>query len=372
MILLEFAAALAGAAIVVATVISVAATVVVPRGVRNWLTALIERGVDAVFRTLTRRIDDLATIDRVLAVQAPCILSAQLLVWLLCLGIGYGLALWPFTPEGLGRAMTEAGSSMFTLGFVGPSNPGNAVIAFLAAASGLIVIALQIAYLPTIYAAFSRREAEVTLLIGRAGVPTWGPELLARTRYGLGNNLLTRYMPEVYLNWERWAADVQETHTTYPVLVRFRSPRPLSSWLTALLGVLDSAALYLTLNPSSAPAVEARLCLRMGFVCLRQIAGVMGVPYDDDPDPDDGIQLTYEEFKAGTDRMVASGWELEVPPEDAWPEFIGWRVNYEAVAYAIAAEIDAVPALWSGPRRRPLAPIPPVRPAIRRRTTKGG
>src|SRR5262249_42380182 len=82
-----------------------------------------------------------------------------------------------------------------------------------------------------------------------AGVPSWGPELLARTHYALGSGVSTiDTLPDLYDRWERWAADIAESHTSYLPLVRFRSPRPLSSWVIALLAVLDSAALILTLS----------------------------------------------------------------------------------------------------------------------------
>ena len=98
-------------------------------------------------------------------------------------------------------------------------------IADLAAAFGLVTLTLQIAYLPTLYSAFNRRETEVALLNARAGVPSWGPELLARTHYALGSGMSTiDTLPDLYAQWERWAADVAESHTTYLPLVRFRSP----------------------------------------------------------------------------------------------------------------------------------------------------
>ena len=159
------------------------------------------------------------------------------------------------------------------------------------------MVALQIAYLPTLYAAFNRRETEVALLNARAGVPSWGPELLARTHYALGSGVSTLdTLPDLYAQWERWAADVAESHTTYLPLVRFRSPQPLSSWVTALLAVLDSAALFLALSPEAAPVVPARLCLRGGFQCFNRIARAMGFDIPDEPDPDAGISLTYQEF----------------------------------------------------------------------------
>ena len=161
-------------------------------------------------------------------------------------------------------AFVDAGSSLFTLGFAVPAGTAPAVIVFLAAATGLVIIALQIAYLPTLYAAFNRRETAVALLNARGGFPSWGPELLARTHYGLGSGMSTLdTMPGLYAQWERWAADVAESHTTYQQLVRFRSPQPLSSWVTSLLAVLDSAALFLALSPrvgagDTGPVVPAR------------------------------------------------------------------------------------------------------------------
>jgi hypothetical protein len=244
-----------------------------------------------------------------------------------------------------------------------PAGAAPAVIVFLAAATGLLILALQIAYLPTLYAAFNRRETAVALLNERAGMPSWGPELLARTHFALGTGVSTLdTMPDLYAQWESWAADVAESHTTYPVLVRFRSPGPLSSWVIALLAVLDSAALFLALSPSAAPVVPARLCLRGGFRCFHRIAQAIGFDIPDEPDPDARSNVTYDEFLAAVGRMREVGFPIERDPAEAWPDFVGWRVNYEQAAYAVAAAVYAVPALWSGPRRHRATPIPPVRP----------
>ena len=152
--------------------------------------------------------------------------------------------LWPSDGRSITAALTDAGSSIFTLGFAEPPGTTPAVFVFIAAASGMVVVALQIGYLPTLYSAFNRRETEVTLLASRAGVPSWGPELLARTHYALGSGTSTLdTLPDLYQQWQRWSSDVAESHTTYLPLVRFRSPQPYSSWVIALLSVLDSAAL---------------------------------------------------------------------------------------------------------------------------------
>jgi hypothetical protein len=207
----------------------------------------------------------------------------------------------------------------------------------------------------------------VALLNARAGVPSWGPELLGRTHYALGSGLSTLdTLPDLYTRWERWAADVAESHTTYLSLVRFRSPRPLSSWVTALLAMLDSAALFLALSPQAAPIVPARLFLRSGFQCFNEIARAMGIEVPREPDPDGEITLTYREFLDAIDRMKAVDFPIERDAADAWPDFVGWRLNYEQAAYAVAAAVDAVPALWSGPRRSHAPAIAPIRPGLGR------
>jgi hypothetical protein len=78
--------------------------------------------------------------------------------------------------------------------------------------------------------------------------------------------------------------------------------------------------------------------------------------------PEAGISLTYAEFLEAVDRLREVNFPVECEPEAAWPHFVGWRVNYEQAAYALAEAVDAVPALWSGPRRHPATPMPPLRP----------
>jgi hypothetical protein len=317
-----------------------------------------------LYRLVVYNLEDIRLRDRMLATQSAAILLSQLFLWLVTALVGFALVLWPFASAGIASAFSDAGSSLFTLGYQEPGGNYPAVVVFVAAATGLVTVALQIGYLPTLYGAFNRRETEVALLNGRAGVPSWGPELLARTHYALGSGTSTlNTLPGLYIQWERWAADVAESHTTYLPLVRFRSPRPKSSWVLALLAVMDSAALYLSLSPEAAPTVEARLCLRGGFDCLTRVSRALGCVVPDSPDKDAGISLTYQDFLDAVQRMREVGFEFERDPADAWPHFVGWRVNYERAAYAIAYSIDAPPALWSGPRRYHAKTIGPDRPA---------
>jgi hypothetical protein len=360
-------AAVIGVLLLLAAGYSLVGTLIVSRPVSSRLTRWVDRTVDVVFQVLAGRLPEYRQRDRLLATQAAAILLGQLVTWLGVSFVGYALLLWPFAARGLASSFIDSGSSMFTLGFAEPIGAGPGVIVFLAAATGLVIVGLQVAYLPTLYAAFNRRETDVALLNARAGTPSWGPELLARTKYALGSGMSTLdTLPELYALWERWAADVAESHTTYLPLVRFRSPRPLSSWVTALLAVLDSAALFLALSPQAAPTVPARLCLRGGFQCFTGIARAMGLDVPEEPDPSAGISLTYEDFLDGVAALREVDFPIERDPEQAWQDFVGWRVNYEHAAYAVAAAVYAVPALWSGPRRHAVAPMPPIRPPLGR------
>ena len=351
---MRIAGAVLGVLIVGAVWVNVAVTLVIPRG-RVGFIKIVDRLVDRVYTAGGRLVRTWERRDALLASQPVVTLGLLLFTWLAGFVVGYGLLLW--LPGGsFPDALREAGSSLFTLGFAARAGTEPSVADFLAAASGLVIVALQIAYLPTLYAAYNRRETEVTLLGPRAGSPAWGPELLARVQMADGIEELT----VIYQAWERWSADVAESHSSYPSLLRFRSPEPHSSWVVSQLAVLDAAALHMAACPDSAP-FTARLCVQMGFTCLRKLTRTLRIPVEDDPRPDDPVQLSREEFMRGWERITSVGFPVERTAEEAWPHFRGWRINYEAAAYKLAAGLDAVPARWSGPRRHGWGPFEPRR-----------
>jgi hypothetical protein len=355
----------AGLTLFVLTLYSVVGTLVVPRNVTSQISRASEWLLDVAFRAVTRRVRSYETRDRLLTWQAPLALLVRLAAWLALLTTAFGLLLLPTVAGSPRRAFSDAGSSMFTLGYAAPHAGSGTVLEYFAAFTGLIVVGLQVGYLPTLYAAFNRRETEVSLLIARAGMPAWGPEILARTRWGIYDGDTRPVLDELFTAWERWAAEVAESHTTYLTLARLRSPRPWSHWLTSLLAVMDAAALHLAVAPSREPKLSARLCLRMGFVALEQIARTLRLPVPDDPDPDGEISVQPAEFAAAVAMLREIGYPVERSDEQAWPHFRGWRANYDGPALALARQLDAPPALWSGPRRWPSVPTPPRRPAAR-------
>jgi hypothetical protein len=354
-------AGVAGAFVVLGMTSSVLRTLIVPRGLTSWFAHAVIDTTTETFHRLADLTREYEARDRVLAWGAPAGLILLLGGWLAGYFVGYGLLEYAVTGDTLGHGFRAAGSSLFTLGFVPAHETSSYALDFVAAATGPVVIALQIAYLPTLYSAYNRRETDVTLLESRAGEPAWGPELLARHQLIASLDAL----PPLYASWERWSADVSESHTSYPMLVHFRSPQPYRSWIIGLLAVMDSAALYLALCPARAPS-EARLCLRMGFVSLRSIADVHKISYESDPRPNGTITLTREDFDSAIARLERVEFPLERSADEAWQHFVGWRINYESIAYALALRVDAVPALWSGPRRHMATAMAPQRPANRR------
>jgi len=340
-----------GLVLVVATWGSVIGTLIVARPIVSRIARFTGRLSWHLFGVLIRPVHAYKARDRVLAWQAPFSIFIRLVVWVGFFYLGYALMLLPFVHGRADHAFDDAGSALFTLGYAAPSHAGSTALVYAAAISGLVVVALQIGYLPTLYAAFNRREAEVTLLSSRGGTPAWGPELLARTRFGLASVDGGAELVEMYRTWERWSADVAESHTTYTTLCWLRSPKADANWLMALLSVMDAAAMHLALKPSTVPALRARLMLRAGFSALNSIADAVGIPVAHDADPDSPIEVTFEQFADAVAMLDSLDFGSEVSAEQAWPHFRGWRVNYESVAYALAFRIDARPALWSGTRR---------------------
>ncbi len=331
-----------------------------PSGVER-LTLVVNRGVRLAFVALSRLAKTYEGKDALLAPTAPVALMVQLLFWAASLAVGFALMLQP-TVHSLSAGLMQSITALFTVGAVHIGGTPDTGIDIAVGAIWVVIVALQIAYLPALYGAFNRREGLVSLLESRAGIPAWGPELLARHQLvGIVDTL-----PDLYSDWEEWAADVAESHTTYPILLLFRSPEPWFSWLIGLLSVLDGAAMHLALAPSTASS-QARLCLRMGFTLVNRVAATLGWPVDPDPNPEGPIELTFDEFERAVLMLESVGFPTERTAEEAWPDFRGWRVNYEALAYRLADRLTAPPSPWSGPRRHLRSgSVEPKRPPQRR------
>lgn len=347
MTLLHIAIFLLGLYIVVRTLVSALRTFVLARGARDRLTGWLFSALRALFNVALRFARTYQQRDQVMAFYAPVALLLLLPYWLILTAFGYALMYWATdTSMQLAASFTLSGSSLLTLGFARDSFLLHDLMAFSEATIGLILVALLIAYLPTMYAAFSRRELQVTLLEVRAGSPPSAVEMIAR--FQRIHRLET--MHSLWETWEGWFAEVEESHTSLAALVFWRSPQPDHSWITAAGAVLDAAALMRSVVDAPEDR-QADLCLRAGYLALRRVADFFMVDYNSDPQfPVDQISIAREEFDAACVQLEAQGVPLKSDRDQAWQEFGGWRVNYDTVLLALCELTVAPYAPWSSDR----------------------
>jgi hypothetical protein len=334
----------AGALLVCAALGSAVRTVVLPRGIPAKIATSVFLTVRLIFRVRLFRASTYERRDRVMAMYAPLSLLTLALVWLVIVGVGYTLMFLALGGRSLRVSLELSGSSLFTLGFLHPLDLPKVLLAFSEAAIGLTLLALLITYLPSLYGAFSRREVGVAHLEVRAGSPPWGPVIIER--YALINWM--GGMASLWDRWEGWFIEAAETHTSFPALAFFRSPVPEHSWVTAAGAVLDAASLASSTLEEHDP--DAELLIRAGYVALRRIADFFGVPYDPDPHSGDPITIAREEYDEAYDRLARAGVQVKPDRDQAWRDFAGWRVNYDAVLVTLAALVMAPYAPWSSDR----------------------
>lgn len=350
--------AIAGVALIVVIIDAAIRTFVLPRGVTVRFTRIVSRASAACFRLVTNRIDDYETIDRVQALYGPITLLLLPAVWLIGVFVGFTLLYDAIHDVPVRDALLYSGSALFTLGFSTPRDLPSTAMTFIEASLGLALLALLIAYLPTMYGTFSRRETAVSRLSVRAGTPPSAVELLERA----GRARFLDALDGLFEEWEVWFVELAETHTTFGMLSFFRSPNPNRSWVTASGAVLDTAALRLAVCDAGW-SPQAAIMIRSGFTALREIADFFGMPYTPDPGPDDPISITREEFDAACERLAAAGVRLEADRDQAWRDFAGWRVNYDDVLLGLAGFLQVPQAPWSSDRSPPLRHRPPLRRA---------
>lgn len=348
LILIRLAVLAAGAYVALLAVISALRTFVLPRSSRDPITRRVFLSLRRLLELRIRRTREYSARDRVMALYAPAGLLILPIVWLTMVALGFAAIYWALGAGDAEQSFLLSVSSILALGFFAPPGVWASALSFLEAAVGLILIALLIAYLPTMYTAFSRRERAVTLLEVRAGSPPSAIEMLERY-HRLGR--LDR-LREVWIEWEQWFAEIEESHTSLAMLVFFRSPNPSRSWVTASGAVLDAASL--TASTVELPRdAQADLCIRAGYLALREVAAFFRIGFDPNPRPDDPISISRREFDEAYDRLAGSGLALKADRERAWKDFAGWRVNYDSVLLDLARLTMAPPGVpWSTDRAR--------------------
>jgi hypothetical protein len=336
---------LLGLTLVIITLTSAIRTFVLPRSAQDSFSRAIFILSRRLFQLRLKKVKDYLEKDRIMGYYAPVSLLMLVPFWYAMILAGYAAMFWALGAATPYQALRDSGSSLLTLGFEPVTTLALSMLAFSEALLGLMLVALLIAYLPTMYAAFSRRESAVTLLEVRAGNPPSAVEMIKRYSRIHG---LERLGGE-WETWEKWFADIGESHTSLPALVFFRSPRPEQSWITAAGAILDAASI--TLSAVDTPYdPRAALCIRAGYLALQSIAGYFNIQYRTAPRPTDPIRITRDEFNAALDDLQRNGVALFTDRNQAWRDFNGWRVNYDDPLLALVGLTMAPTAPWSGDR----------------------
>jgi hypothetical protein len=345
MVVFQILAFALGVFVVARTVLSAVRSFVVPRGDNDPLTRIAFRSIRKVFLLVASPSRPYEFRDRVMAYYGPIALVLLPAYWLVLLTIAFAAMYWALgmTPM---AAFTVSGSSLLTLGFARPDVPLGDLLAFVQAAIGLALVALLISYLPTIYGAFSRRELLVSLLEVRADSPPSPIVMITRMDRLAGLGALH----EMWERWEQWFAELEETHTSLPVLVFYRSQQNDHSWVNAAGAMMDSAAIV-----RSAVAIEqdvqGDLMIRAGYLALRRIATYFKIPFDPHPSPTDATSIDRARFDEAIGVLERAGVPIVADRDQAWLDFNGWRVNYDSVLRALERLTMAPTPWWERPMR---------------------
>lgn len=258
----------------------------------------------------------------------PLSLLFLMALWAVGLVFGFGLMFWglgaplhdPLGLHPLHTAIYISGTTLFTLGLgdIIPLNHWARDLVIIEAGTGLGFVAVVIGYLPVLYQAFSRREGSIALLDGRAGSPPTTSELLRRHAADGDNNALINLLAE----WERWSAEMLESHISYPLLCYFRSQHDNQSWLSSITAILDTCAVLLSIVDCTA-CRQARLTFAMArhaVVDLLLVFGMEPVPMTkaapgSAPGQDSASRLPEPELVKLTEILCKAGYRLRLEPE---------------------------------------------------------
>jgi hypothetical protein len=260
--------AIAGVLIIVIVLWDAFETIVLPRRVSRWfrLTRMFYLSTWIPWRGVARQIKKSKQRESFLSYYGPLSLLVLFVLWAAALIFAFGFLYYgaaanrDITRPSLSTCIYLSGTTFFTLGLgdVTPHTSAERVLAVFESGLGFGFLALVVSYLPVIYQAFSRREVNIVLLDARAGSPPTAAEILRRHTGPHGIDALRVLLHD----WERWSAQILESHVSYPVVSYFRSQHSNESWLAALAAILDVSALLIA-NVEDACSRQARLTFAM-------------------------------------------------------------------------------------------------------------
>ena len=343
---LRLLAGLAGGWLIITTVSGAIRSFVLPRNESVRLNAFVFGGVRALFNFAARRANNYARRDRILAHYAPVGLVALPIGWLALVGVGYTGIYWALGVEGFTKSYELSGSSLLTLGTTSENGLLINVFSYSEATLGLLLLTLLISYLPTIYQAFSRREIVVAQIELRAGVPASAAGLLQWL--GADKNFLND--DEQWLEWEKWLVEIDESHTSLPVLAFFRSPQGGRSWVLATGLILDTAnLLFSALEVPRSRQVE--LTFTAGVLALNRVHRF----FDHKSETRPAELRTSEELAASIPgrQEFAEAWQklrdadlpLRADEETCWRHYHERRLRYEPALKFLGALLMTPPTM---------------------------
>lgn len=356
---MRWAALIVGIVLTVWVVVAMLTSMLVSRNPRSLVSRGVIAGVWAVMRAPLRVVGSYPRQDRWLAGAAPITVILQLAVYVVALIVSLGLVVYGTTGLSLKDSLYQSGATFTTLGIVETVNVPSAIVTFVAAFLGLVVIAVFIGYLMAIYGAYSARESQMALLSQAAGEPAWGPEALRRC-HRLGGDTSAVDSD----TWLGWISAIRLSHRVTPVLMHVRSPSPTRHWVIAMLAVLDATALRVALAGERPAAADVRL-LAEGSVTLALLSGnddartcnwsseerILAVC--DGSGPEAGLReagLTSDEWDQMEGLLVRDGVTDPASLAQARRTFCGLRSLYAPSACGLASRLHAVRAPWSGER----------------------
>jgi hypothetical protein len=329
---------LAAFALIVLVLWDVFETVVLPRRVNRpfRLTRFFYRSTWRPVSHFGRRMPNSARRETLLAYFGPFTFILLLVAWASILVVGYAGLQWAFgsqfsAPESAVSFWTDlyvSATTFFTLGLgdVVPRSGASRTLVVIEVANGFGLIALVIGYLPALYQAFSRREVNISLLDARAGSPPSAGELLRRHNGSETWESLEKLLRE----WERWSAELMESHLSYPVLAYFRSQHDSQSWVAAITAILDTCALILA-GFEGKTAHQAQLT----FAIARHAVVDLSQVFFTEPHPPQQDRLSSADWQRLHTLLAAIG-APDTSRDDAEARVRQIRALYEPYANALA------------------------------------
>src|SRR5580693_4681982 len=333
-------------------------TVVLPRRVTRQfkLTAWFLRRTWIPWKNLAGRIRTPSLQQSFLGYFGPLSLITLLIFWAASLIMGFALLQYGIggheqlssEPITFGRIIYHSGETFFTLGYgdIVPTSSLARALSVLEAGLGFAFLGVVIGYLPVVYASFSRREIQISMLDARAGSPPTATELLVRLAGSTENPAVDQIvLDEVLRDWERWAGELLESGISYPVLSFFRSQHSNQSWLGALMTMLDVTSLLLTGIEGIHPG-QARLTFAMARHAAVDLAQVVNARYD----PQAPERLTDEDFNALREILAAAGLKLR-SSDEARLKLAKLRSMYEPYLHSTARNLMVALPPWKHPAK---------------------